>query len=208
MNERFLMMLGRLNIASLGLFVGAVGQYWCFGRFFEKAPHWMIWSALFIPGFMVFALTFASLPPFGHRPFRRCLLFAVCWYVFATLSGEALHVFGRIPRMVVTFQSGPQGCCWSLDVWPVYRWSRLICICVLITPRRIAPIAEDGIHSSETQGRGSEQSVVGVTRDAQGHYVAEHKAVLTGQVTAHGESPFQTTGWRTPQADGGPRPCC
>ena len=41
-------MMGRLNIASYGLLVGAMGQYWFYGRLFPNVPPWFVLFVLFL----------------------------------------------------------------------------------------------------------------------------------------------------------------
>ena len=98
--------LGRLGIASCGLLIGAVGQWGLYARLFPNLPQWILEGVGFIPWLTIFAISVCNRPPFGPRPFRYCLLFAMCWYAAVTLLAEALYFFlhpaprGHVPIIV------------------------------------------------------------------------------------------------------------
>jgi hypothetical protein len=82
--------MGILSIASLGLFIGAIGQMAIYARLFPRGPDWLVLGILFIPWLTVFVISFCREAPFGPRPFRCCLIFAMCWYSALTLLAEML----------------------------------------------------------------------------------------------------------------------
>lgn len=84
-------MMGTLNLASLGLLVGAAGQSAFYLRLFPHLPAWVVMAALFVPWLTVFTISFCNRAPFGPGPFRRCLIFAMCWYGGVAVLAEALH---------------------------------------------------------------------------------------------------------------------
>ncbi len=84
-------MMGSLSIASWGLLVGAMGQWAFYGRLFPRLPAWLVMSALFVPWLTVFTISFCNRAPFGPAPFRRCLMFAMCWYGTLAVLAEALY---------------------------------------------------------------------------------------------------------------------
>jgi hypothetical protein len=86
-------MMSILNIASYGLLIGAMGQWGFYGRLFPHLPSWIVMGVLFIPWLTIFIISFCNQPPFGPRPFRRCLLLAMCWYAVMTLLAEILCLF-------------------------------------------------------------------------------------------------------------------
>jgi len=90
-------MLGKLNIASLCLIPGAMGQYWFYGRSFPSAPEWVILLPLFLPWLTTFTFTIAKRPPFGPRPFRFFLLIVMCWYALVTILAEGMNFYHPLP---------------------------------------------------------------------------------------------------------------
>lgn len=80
------MTMGRLNIASMGLWLGALGQALVLfsagtGRLFSALG----FCLLLIPWLIVFTITFCRVPPFGPRPFMRCLTVSLAWYAVASV---------------------------------------------------------------------------------------------------------------------------
>lgn len=91
--------MGKLNIASLGLFFGALGQAGLYGNLLPQLPAWAIMAPLFLPWLTVYTISFCKVAPFGPRPFRNCLLFAICWYAVMTVIAEILlFVFHPAPQ--------------------------------------------------------------------------------------------------------------
>src|SRR5437879_214797 len=76
--------LGTLSVASWGFAIGVLGQWAFYGRLFPRLPGWVVEAVLLVPWLIVFTISFCNRPPFGPRPFRRCLLFAMCWYAVMT----------------------------------------------------------------------------------------------------------------------------
>ena len=87
--------MNQLSIASLGLFVGALGQGVFYGYLFPRLPTWIVTSVSLLPWLIVFAISFCRVAPFGPRPFRYCLVFAMCWYVVVTLLAETFYLLTR-----------------------------------------------------------------------------------------------------------------
>ena len=86
-------MMSTLSVTSLALLIGAIGQEVLYGLLFPRIPFWIISFGTLVPWLTVFAISFCNLPPFGPRPFRNCLIFAMCWYGVTTLLAEVLHLF-------------------------------------------------------------------------------------------------------------------
>jgi hypothetical protein len=83
--------MGALSIASWGFAIGAVGQLAFYWRLFPNVPQWVLAALVFVPWLTVFTISFCNRPPFGPRPFRRCLIFAMSWHAAMTLTAEALY---------------------------------------------------------------------------------------------------------------------
>jgi hypothetical protein len=83
-------MMNTLGIASWGFLIGAMGQMAFFWRLFPHVSDWLVMFPLFIPWLTVFTISFCNRPPFGPRPFRRCLMFAMGWYAGMALLAELL----------------------------------------------------------------------------------------------------------------------
>lgn len=84
--------MNQLSIASWGLFVGAIGQEVFYGYLFPRLPPWIVTGVSLLPWLIVFAISFCRVAPFGPRPFRYCLVFAMCWYLVVTLLAETLYL--------------------------------------------------------------------------------------------------------------------
>ena len=90
-------MMGTIHIAGWGLLVGAMGQAFLYKNLFPHLTGWVVICVLFVPWFTVYVISFCKRPPCGPRPFRRCLIFAMIWYLAMTLLGEALSFFIQPP---------------------------------------------------------------------------------------------------------------
>src|SRR2546422_7184638 len=75
-----------------------MGQWGFYGRLFPRLPDWAVMGVLLLPGLSVFIITACNQPPFGARPFRRCLLVSMCWYAFIALLAEVLYWFLQPPQ--------------------------------------------------------------------------------------------------------------
>jgi formate hydrogenlyase subunit 3/multisubunit Na+/H+ antiporter MnhD subunit len=90
-------MLGKLNIASWGFLIGAIGQNWFYTRLFPQISERIILAVLFIPWLTAFVITFCKRPPpISPRAFRICLLGVVGWYAILTILAELLHVLRHL----------------------------------------------------------------------------------------------------------------
>jgi hypothetical protein len=88
-------MMNQLSIASWGLFIGASGQGVFYGYLFPHLATWIVTGISLLPGLIVFVISFCKVAPFGPRPFRYCLVFAMRWYAAVTLLAEALYLLTR-----------------------------------------------------------------------------------------------------------------
>lgn len=90
-------MLGRLHLLGLSLAAGAMGLFWFYGRTVTAVPRWIIWVVLLLPWLTVHTITFCNAPPFGPKPFRRCLLAAVFGYASLAVGAEVIQLVHRLP---------------------------------------------------------------------------------------------------------------
>ncbi len=90
-------MLGRLNLFGYALVPGTVGLHWFYGRLFPGVSSWVVWGILFLPWYTIHAITFAKVPPFGARPFRRCLLAVVCAFGLLVVGAEIIQFVYHLP---------------------------------------------------------------------------------------------------------------
>jgi len=108
--ERVFVVMGSINVASCGLFIGGTGQGLFFAYLFPIHPGTSTFNllnlVLLIPWLTVFAISFCNRPPVGPRQFRLVLIFAMCWYSTVMLLAEmfclALHAVphGNYPLWV------------------------------------------------------------------------------------------------------------
>ena len=91
--------MGKLHIASWGLLLGAMGQAGLYMNLLPQRPTWAIMAPLALPWLTVYTISFCKVAPFGPRPFRNCLLFAMCWYAVLTIIAEILlFIFHPAPQ--------------------------------------------------------------------------------------------------------------
>src|SRR5579864_7185809 len=90
--------MGILNIASLGLLIGALGQSLLWGNPFPRLPQWIVLIQFLPPWLTVYTISFCRQAPFGPRVFRHCLMFAMCWYATMTMLVEARYLFFHIEQ--------------------------------------------------------------------------------------------------------------
>ena len=83
-------MMSRINIASWGMLLGALGQSLFFGYVFPSFPSKILFALLAIPWLTTFTISFCQRPPCGPRPFRLILIFAMCWFSAVTALAETL----------------------------------------------------------------------------------------------------------------------
>jgi hypothetical protein len=88
-------MMNQLSIASWGLFIGAIGQGVFYGYLFPHLSAWIVIGISLLPWLIVFFISFCRVAPFGPRPFRYCLVFAMFWYTLVTLLAETLYLLTR-----------------------------------------------------------------------------------------------------------------
>ena len=112
--------MGKLNVASFGLFVCAIGHWVFYGCLFPHLRERMVnvpllriaFVPLLLPWFIVFAISFCRRPPFGPRLFRRSLMLAMASYLFFGILVEILHLVIR---------SAPaENCSFTLARIPMY----------------------------------------------------------------------------------------
>lgn len=90
-------MLGKLHLSGLSLLPGAMGLYWFYGRLFPSVPKWIVWAVLLLPWLTIHIITFFNQPPFGPRPFRRCLLAVAGAYASLVAIAEAIQFVHPLP---------------------------------------------------------------------------------------------------------------
>jgi len=88
--------LGKVNLSSYGLLVGAFGQYAFLTQLRTRVPGWLIGIAVLLPWMTVFIISLCKRPPFGSRPFRLCLMLAVSWFLLMTVTAESALGLGLI----------------------------------------------------------------------------------------------------------------
>jgi hypothetical protein len=87
--------MGILNIASLGLLFGAVGQSVLWG---PSGHHGWIYVSLLPPWLTIYIVSFCRQAPCGPEAFRRFLMFAISWYSITTFLLE-MRYFLRAERL-------------------------------------------------------------------------------------------------------------
>jgi hypothetical protein len=90
--------VGRLHIASWALLLGAIGQGVFYASLFPGFPVWALTTRLLPPWLTIYIISFCRQAPFGPRPFRYALIFAMWWYALATLLAETLNFVAHSAR--------------------------------------------------------------------------------------------------------------
>jgi hypothetical protein len=88
-------MLGTLNISSLSLGLGSVGQFLFYHSFFPNVPALIVIFTVSLPFIFAFNLTMHSEPP-PVRLFRFGLLFTMFTYLVLTVLAEIIQSFVHI----------------------------------------------------------------------------------------------------------------
>jgi hypothetical protein len=87
--------MGRINLTSMLLAIGAVGQFLFYGYLFGEHALKLVFAPLMLPWFAVYSISFCRQAPCGMRTFGLILTAAMCWYATATLFAEALFLVFR-----------------------------------------------------------------------------------------------------------------
>jgi hypothetical protein len=85
-------------VVFVALFLGMMGQAGLSGAVLK--PHLPVWIGAFLiipPWLIVFVLAFFWRPILPPRPFRRCLVLAMCWIAVVTIIAEAWFLLGYMP---------------------------------------------------------------------------------------------------------------
>ena len=88
--------MGSINVTSLGLAFGAIGQAAFYRSLFQRHDR-LIFFFLLLPWLTIYTISFCRQPPFGPRAFRYVLMFAMCWYAMMSLLAETLFFFIQPP---------------------------------------------------------------------------------------------------------------
>jgi len=64
-----------------------------FGTIASRTLAFIVFSLFLVPWLTVFAISFCQQAPFGPRPFRHGLAFAMSWYSGMTVIAEVRHHF-------------------------------------------------------------------------------------------------------------------
>jgi hypothetical protein len=90
--------MGRLNITSLGLALGSVGQTLLVAPVFTRFGR-LAFAVALVPWLITYTITFCRQPPCGIRAFRKTLWFSLGWHAAVTILAEMLQFFFRTPAL-------------------------------------------------------------------------------------------------------------
>lgn len=80
--------MGKINVASWALLLGAVGQALLLGHCVDRLPHWLIEALLFGPWLVIYVISFCRVAPCSPLRFAQILIAALAWYSLNTLVCE------------------------------------------------------------------------------------------------------------------------
>ncbi len=85
--------MGKINLASLALWLGAIGQSLLLGHLLDRFSSWLSFLPFLGPWILVFVISFCRIAPCGPTRFAQLLVFAMGWYSLNTLGCEMVWLF-------------------------------------------------------------------------------------------------------------------
>jgi hypothetical protein len=82
--------VGKINVASWALLLGAVGHALLLGRLMDRVPHWLLFVPLFGPWLLGYVISFCRVAPCGPGRFAQILIVAIAWYSINTFACELI----------------------------------------------------------------------------------------------------------------------
>ena len=79
-----------INIAAFALAFGALGQALLLGHLTDRIPFWLVFIPLWMPGLLIYVISFCRVAPCGPRRFAQLLIVAMAWYSIDTVVCELL----------------------------------------------------------------------------------------------------------------------
>jgi len=106
--------MGRINIAGFALMLfGTLGQSLLLGRLTDVVPSWLTFALLFLPGLLVYAISFCQVAPCGPKRFAQLLIVAMIWYSFDTVACELVWLLTPTNRSHVYSAVIPHALCYG-----------------------------------------------------------------------------------------------
>ena len=105
--------MGKINVASWALLLGAVGQALLLGHSVDRVPHWLVDAPLFVPWLVVYVISFCRVAPCGPRRFAQILTAAMAWYSINTLVCELVWLLLPASRSQMYSAIIPHALCWG-----------------------------------------------------------------------------------------------
>ena len=105
--------MGKINVASWALLLGAVGQALLLGHLMERVPHWLIDAPLFGPWLLLYVVSFCRVAPCGPGRFAQILIAGMAWYSFNSFVCELIWLFVPASRSQMYSAVIPHVLCWG-----------------------------------------------------------------------------------------------
>jgi hypothetical protein len=104
--------MGKINVASWALLLGAVGQALLLGLM-DRVPHWLVLVPLFGPWLLGYVISFCRIAPCGPGRFAQILIFAMAWYSVNAFVCELIWLLFPASRAQMYSAVIPHALCWG-----------------------------------------------------------------------------------------------
>ena len=113
--------MGKINIASWVLGLGAVGQTLMLGNTVKQVPSWLVILPLLGPWLLIYVISLCRVAPCGRRRFAQLLKVAMVWYaadsivcelVWCLVPSARSHIYSAVIPHLLTY-----GCAISFIVF-------------------------------------------------------------------------------------------
>lgn len=105
--------MGKINVASYALAVGAIGQALLLGHLPDRIPHWLVFVPLLGPWLIGHVISFCRVAPCGPRRFAQILTFAMVWYSLDAFVCELSWLLVPASRSQMYSAVIPHVLCWG-----------------------------------------------------------------------------------------------
>jgi hypothetical protein len=105
--------MGKINVASWVLLLGAVGQALLLGHLMDRVPHWLIFVPLYGPWLLAYVISFCRVAPCGPGRFAQLLIFAMAWYSFDAIACELVWLLVPASHSQIYSAVIPHALCWG-----------------------------------------------------------------------------------------------
>ena len=108
--------MGWINIAGIALAFGALGQDLLLGHLTDRVPFWLVFVPLWMPGLLVYVISFCKVAPCSPGRFAQLLIIAMVWYSIDTAVCELVWLLVPSARSHAYSAAVPHTLCYGCAV--------------------------------------------------------------------------------------------